>query len=420
MNRRARAAVLLTLPVLAVPVLGPPVLGVPSDAVADPCAVPTITGTDEDDVLHGTAGIDVIAGLDGDDEISGLGGDDVLCGGPGSDRLSGGDGADRLHGGTDAKVIEDNDYYVFYGDTLVGGPGDDLLDLGDDPRSEGSDDVLSYVDSTSGVVLDLPAGTAIGEGADQVVGEAEEVLGSDHDDVLVGTDEDQELVGYGGSDHVEGGGGDDEIVGASPYDVDSGESGDESTGNLLVGGPGDDRLTGSDGDDVLRGGPGADAVDGGAGLDRLRGGPGRDRCSTVVVPGEGQLVAGGPGRDQLEIFFSRGGRRVLRDAVVRVDLHAATGRARSGTSVFRVRLPGLESVVITHGERWFVRGTDGPNRIGGSDGVPRVVRGLGGDDHIFGSFLHDVLDGERGYDLARGYGGDDRYVQIERILPYPP
>lgn len=275
MDRRAALAPLLALPVLLFPVLA-----LPSGATPGPCASPTIRGTDDDDLLQGTAGHDVIDGLVGDDEISGLGGDDVLCGGPGSDRLSGGEGADRLHGGTDAKVLEDTDYYVFYGDTLAGGPGDDLLDLGDDPRSEGPDDVLSYADSTSGVVLDLPAGTATGEGTDQVVGEVEEIRGSDHDDVLVGT---------------------------------------------------------------------------------------------------------------------------------------GTGRARSGTSVLDVRIPGHENLVVTSGKRWFVRGTDGPNRIGGSGRVPIVVHGLGGDDRLYGSSRDDVLDGEPGYDRARGYGGDDRYVAVEKI-----
>src|SRR6478752_4978534 len=72
--------------------------------------------------------------------IRGPDGDDVLCGGAGQDRLVGGTGADELYGGTDAKVAEDTDYYLYYGDTLSGGPGADTLDGGLDPRHEGSVD----------------------------------------------------------------------------------------------------------------------------------------------------------------------------------------------------------------------------------------------------------------------------------------
>ncbi|MGY1787372.1 ExeM/NucH family extracellular endonuclease [Geodermatophilus sp. SYSU D00698] len=76
--------------------------------------VPTIRGTDGDDVLRGTNGVDVIMGLGGEDTISGGNGDDVVCGGAGDDTLSGENGADVLLGG-------------FGLDTLAGGNGDDTL-----------------------------------------------------------------------------------------------------------------------------------------------------------------------------------------------------------------------------------------------------------------------------------------------------
>ena len=47
----------------------------------------TIVGTDEDDVLWGSAGADVICGFSGRDELHGRGGPDVLVGGPGRDVL---------------------------------------------------------------------------------------------------------------------------------------------------------------------------------------------------------------------------------------------------------------------------------------------------------------------------------------------
>ncbi|SNR78666.1 ExeM/NucH family extracellular endonuclease [Blastococcus mobilis] len=76
--------------------------------------LPTITGTDGDDVLTGTAGADVIMGLGGDDRIAALRGEDVVCGGAGGDTLLGDAGEDVLIGG-------------FADDSLDGGQGDDRL-----------------------------------------------------------------------------------------------------------------------------------------------------------------------------------------------------------------------------------------------------------------------------------------------------
>ena len=101
----------------------------------------------------------MIAGVGGDDVLIGLGGDDVLCGGRGQDILRGGPGEDRLYGGADAKVAEDTDYYVYYGDTLDGGPDDDTLVPGGDPRHDGSVDAVTVADATDGVTVDLAAGT---------------------------------------------------------------------------------------------------------------------------------------------------------------------------------------------------------------------------------------------------------------------
>src|SRR3712207_46616 len=56
--------------------------------------LPTIAGTDGNDVLTGTTGVDVIMGLGGNDVIDGGNAADVICGGAGDDRISGGNGDD--------------------------------------------------------------------------------------------------------------------------------------------------------------------------------------------------------------------------------------------------------------------------------------------------------------------------------------
>lgn len=100
----------------------PLVLGLDLEAptpAAYPCdgRVPTLIGTQGDDVLRGTAGPDVVHALSGDDTVTGLNADDVVCGGAGDDVLEGGNGADRLLGGSGD-------------DVLRGGNGTDVLDGG--------------------------------------------------------------------------------------------------------------------------------------------------------------------------------------------------------------------------------------------------------------------------------------------------
>lgn len=449
MDRRATVAAVLALPLLTVPAVSGPVvasvghLGV---GAAGPCAVATILGTGGDDVLEGTPGPDVIAGLDGDDEIDGLGGDDVICGGDGADALDGGAGDDALHGETDARALGDESNEAFLGDTLTGGPGDDLLDLGADPRAEGWDhgDMLSYRDAAVGVILDLSTGTATGEGIDEVVGTARRVVGSQHDDVLIGSDAPDELYGYGGDDRLVGRGGDDyldgddlvpreqhaycegsacrlaaqrDIAGARELQEDAPvERRVQPGSDVLLGGPGGDNLQGWDGNDVLRGDGGGDRIKGGGGLDRLRGGAGRDNLYDTVHQGIGQRAAGGAGRDMLVLEFARrDSRESLTDAVVRVDLAAGLARATSGGFVVRLRVPGFEDTGATHGTRWTLQGTSGPNALLGEPGVPIVAHGRGGDDRLYGWDRDDVLDGGPGNDYASGGGGDDRYISVERI-----
>ena len=85
--------------------------------------VPTITGTNDAEVLEGTDGIDVIMGLGGNDVINGLQAADVICGGAGDDTVNGDNGDDVLSGGFGADFVNGGNG----DDTMVGGPGMDFL-----------------------------------------------------------------------------------------------------------------------------------------------------------------------------------------------------------------------------------------------------------------------------------------------------
>src|SRR5206468_569567 len=124
----------------------------------------------------------VIVGLGGDDRISALGGDDLVCGGDGNDLLVGGEGNDRLagEGGNDVLVAGLGD------DELLGGAGLDRA---------------SYRSAAGGVVVNLAAGTASGEGADTLSG-VEELAGSPLGDSLTGSNQPNQLAGGDGDDNL--------------------------------------------------------------------------------------------------------------------------------------------------------------------------------------------------------------------------
>ncbi len=110
-----------------------------------------IEGTDEDDVIDGTAGVDDIQAGAGDDIVNALEGNDNVFGGPGADILNGNEGDDRVSGGAGDDEVNgnDGDDRLFGGgntDTISGGDGNDFLNSGagtlDQLMGEAGDDIL--------------------------------------------------------------------------------------------------------------------------------------------------------------------------------------------------------------------------------------------------------------------------------------
>ncbi len=267
----------------------------------------TVEGTHGDDRLIGTPRDDVISAGRGWDVVAGRGGNDVICGRAGSDRVRGGRGDDRLSGGVDGTTTHPT---TRYGDLLAGGGGDDALDGG---GGRGSDRV-TYVSSRRAVHVDLTAGTATGQGADEIVAVnsaigsrfADTLLSNDFFSVLHGRHGDDRLVGVGTVPILLGGDGDDRArlvsagvaLGGSGDDVLTVQSnsahsslyGAAGADTLLArgsadvraeGGRGNDEIVTGAGDDELSGQAGDDVLDGQAGSDRGRGGDGTDTCKHV-------------------------------------------------------------------------------------------------------------------------------------------
>jgi Ca2+-binding RTX toxin-like protein len=142
----------------------------------------------------GGEGNDFLNGGIGDDNIDGGDGADDIFGGPGNDTISAGDGNDTIRGGADD-------------DAMNGGVGIDWVD---------------YSFSSTGVTVNLAAGTATGEGNDTLSG-IENVAGTNSADTLIGDDNANVLDSSGGNDILRGGGGNDTLNAQAGHDqIDGG------------------------------------------------------------------------------------------------------------------------------------------------------------------------------------------------------
>ncbi|MEH6644267.1 calcium-binding protein [Sulfitobacter sp.] len=112
-----------------------------------------LDGMAGDDVMNGRAGNDTIFGRDGDDVLQGEDGDDMLCSGDGEDIITGNRGQDLIEGqGGDDWVSGDYGWDTVRGDegndTVLGGRGTD------DVRGGEGDDIV-FGGIIDGIPLDL-------------------------------------------------------------------------------------------------------------------------------------------------------------------------------------------------------------------------------------------------------------------------
>ena len=252
--------------------------GLGNDSLAGLFGNDTLDGAAGDDDLNGTQGIDTMIGGPGNDVLRAVFGDDTHIPGPGDDTVFGtsaerdtvsysgaagpvevrlaqfeatGEGTDELFNvdnvigsGFGDEISGDNRRNFLNGrggnDVLQGAQENDSLLPGpgtDDVRGGSEVDTVAYLDHTSGVDIDLGAGTATSaQGNDVIALNVENATGSPFGDEITGTD----------------------------------------TRNVLSGFDGDDDLFGLAGDDVL---------DGGNGNDDLDGGPGNDLCGQAAGTG---------------------------------------------------------------------------------------------------------------------------------------
>ncbi|BAY27877.1 putative peptidase [Calothrix sp. NIES-2100] len=362
----------------------------------------TISGNASNNSIYGGAGDDTLAGGQGNDTIYGDLGNDLINGGDGNDRLYGdsasaviGSAQDTIYGGQDNDIIfggQDNDY--LYGengnDTLDGGSGNDNLNgdagndslagsLGNDSLDGGlGNDTASYKSATSGVSVNLTAGTASdGLGGTDTLISIEAIAGSNYADTLIGSLGNDTFDGAAGSDYLDGG--------AAGYDTVSYRSATSAVKANLTTGTASDGLGGSDTlmsieailgsnyADTLTGSIGNNNLDGGAGNDNLSGGAGND---TLKGSTENDTLNGGAGDDTLD------------------------GGSGSDTASYRSATSGV-NVNLGAGTA-----SDG---LGGSDTLISIeaIAGSNYADTLTGSSGNDTFDGGAGNDIFNGGSGTD-------------
>lgn len=358
---------------------------------------PTITGTDGNDRLMGTPNDDVIIAGSGDDNIETGAGNDRICAGGGRDNVDAGTGHDRVFGGLSNDVLRGNLGRDFLNgddqdDILYGDDGNDRLVLGRVGRSDefahgglGNDVIVSDSDSFAFLYGD--------EGSDRLSSTGFDFLdGGPGDDRIEGGIASFETSASPVTVETEAGSaagdGSDELVGVRG--VSGSPHGDTITGSAR-----DEWISGSDGADTLYGAAGNDNVFGGKGEDVVWGNRGHDVLWDVVMcvdrPCEGDEAAdefdGGPGLDRLSYEGYH--------ASVVVDLAAGTGAA-ADTVVEVEDLFGtsFDDVLL---------GDEGQNTINGGYSGSDRLEGRGSDDVLLAyDDGDDTLDGGTGTDVCDG------------------
>ncbi|HET9676893.1 MAG TPA: hypothetical protein VFP21_05255 [Solirubrobacterales bacterium] len=364
-----------------------------------------LTGFKGPDKLDGGAGNDFIDGQQGSDDIEGGGGEDKLLGdkgndtiqgGPGSDQIEGGPGDDpHLDGGGDSDEviggagIDNADGGAGEGDIVRGDNGTDTLSGG-----PGANDIVSYASaSRGGIDVNLAAGTAKGDGHDNISG-FEDVVGSPQPDDIVGDGEQNRIDGGVGNDTLQSGGG----------------------GGEAFGGPGSDECDGFTVESSC--GPEAGPPPGGSYVILNQG-----------LAGSSLIVQGSPGADDIRVSLGAGGWTVSNSTA---PISPGDGCLSNGpNNVVCGGDPSLSLIVVTGDSGDDTLAIDGSVpagahvRMNGNAGNDTLIGGNGddvleagenyngpdnGNDTLIGNAGSDVLYADPGADNLSGGPGNDLLV----------
>ncbi len=430
-----------------------------------------VLASEYNDSILGTTAQNMIYDGAGDDTVVSLGGEDLIYAAPGNDSLDGSTAnrtwldfstvtsgatidiaAGRAFGAGNDTIANFSHYVLGLGNnSLLGGPnaqdpnrsliifpgaGNDTIDVGS-TRSQ----IWWWILGTSGISLDLTAGTASGGGGfdnfmnlsadDQIMASdnADSILGSDRDDNIVHRNGHDTIVGGAGNDSItdyaEEAAGNDSIIGGLGDDLIAGGPGTDwvsyinasggVTVNLAetalssVGAEGNDTLIGienvrgGDFSDGLIGNSAANFLDGGSGNDTLIGGAGNN--TLVGSLGDDQLDGGAESADWLSHASATG-------AVI-VDLSAGTTSGADGNDT----LSSIEAVLGGNFDD-SVLGDDNANLITGGFGNDTLSGGAGNDTISYQDMTDSLLGVtvDLGAGTSSGGAGNDSLSGFEILL----
>jgi Ca2+-binding RTX toxin-like protein len=404
----------------------------------------------------GNALANSLVGNSANNTLAGLGGADALDGGDGIDTASYAAsfaGVNiSLQGGTATGGDAEGDTFVRienltgsqFGDTLEGNSGNNLL-LG----GNGSDTV-SYAHATSGVSVTLASTAAqntVGAGID-TLSAFENLMGSQHEDMLTGNNSANLLMGLGGNDVLVGGSGADTMVGGDgndSYTVDNsgdfidetggsgidivntsmtfsladavhvkgdvenptlmGTSGINGTGNAL-----DNAITGNGGANILARLGGADILDGGAGVDTVTyaASSAGVNVSLMTSAGSGGDVEGDTLINIEKLTGSAFDDTLEGDGAANV-LNGGTG---IDTVSYEHAVAGVTVNLATTGAQAGGAGSDtlsGFENLTGSQ-FDDILSGTSGANTIVGGAGNDKITGGGGSDILVGGAGTDTFI----------
>ncbi len=278
-----------------------------NDTLSGGAANDLLSGGFGDDAVNGDAGNDFLHGGLGNDTLDGGLNDDVAAGGENNDVLLGGDGNDRLHGQSGDDQMDGgtgNDFLAggVGSDLLLGGTGNDAINAGD------GDDIIDG-----------------GDGNDVIAGGA----GFNVIDGGVGTDTityanilaTSSSFGFGFGFYA------DLDLTADPLgNMDGFLADDDLLGNIenIVGSDGADYLAGNAAVNVLRGGAGNDFLFSRGSADRLFGGLGADTfIFENTAGGIDKILDFAVGADSLAVVSGNFGEINAGNIVARLTINAA-------------------------------------------------------------------------------------------------
>jgi len=250
-----------------------------------------------------------------------------------------------------------------------------------------------------------------------VLDEAEDIYGTNGDDIITGDIGKDVIYGFGGDDIIYSFSGSDQVyAGAGEDYVDAGSGTD-----IIVAGLGNDTVYGSNGSDFIYGNEGNDTLYGGNGNDTINGGEDDD---TIYGGADADSIEGGTGIDTASYEQS--------DEGVNVNLSNATttgGYAQGDTINGTENLTGSDyndnligdlgnNKLIGIGGNDYLQGNGGDDYLIGGDGddiafggnEDDIIEGDNGNDHLYGNAGNDIIKSGHGSDNVWGGSGADTFV----------